>query len=191
MLRSKEKRRTDHNFTALAALISLRFHAGWWRRKGERERDVRGRKGERCSGSIWTVEDFPFAFTSPKNKVASLRSLRRSFVLVVRVPVPVLLTRVLLRVPCFGPRSLCALLLHDKLLPASPSLSDRKSPRGPLAGDTALPRTLGNEWAAAGRESGLGLCSPPPPYYYHSSSSSSTTVVQPWVNMSPSCDFYT
>lgn len=68
----------------------------------ERERDVRGRKGERCSGSIWTVEDFPFAFTSPKNKVASLRSLRRSFVLVVRVPVPVLLTRVVLRVPCFG-----------------------------------------------------------------------------------------
>lgn len=84
----------------------------------------------------------------------------------------------------------CRLIPCDKLFPALPLLSDRKLPCRPLAGDAALPRTLGNEWATVGRESRLGLRSPPPPYYYHHTSST-TTITQSWVNMSPSCDFYT
>ncbi|GAA6091009.1 uncharacterized [Tachysurus ichikawai] len=55
-----------------------------------------------------------------------------------------------------GPHSLCSLIQRDKLLPALPSPSDGKLPRRPLVGDAVLPRTLGNKWAAAGRERGLG-----------------------------------
>lgn len=72
---------------------------------GEREREKEMYGGGRVKGArdlygLWRI--FRLLSLPQKNKVASLRSLRRSFVLVVRVPVPVLLTRVLLRVPCFG-----------------------------------------------------------------------------------------
>lgn len=58
----------------------------------------------------------------------------------------------------------CRLIPRDKLLLLSPRFLTGSHLAGPWQAPLqALQRTLGNEWAAAGRESGLGLHSPPPP----------------------------
>lgn len=72
--------------------------------------------------------------------------------------------------------SLCRLIPCDKLLPALPSLSNRKLPRRPLVGD----RRCRGLWETSGRlqagrvGSGASFTSPTLlPYCYHSSSSTS------------------
>lgn len=59
----RERRRTDHNFTALAALISLGFQAGWLGVEWGKERELfveEGKKYKRCTGPTLTCPASPF-----------------------------------------------------------------------------------------------------------------------------------